>query len=92
MVAEADLRGILKPLDVVRDPMHVTLANGIMNIECCAAIIAIENESRWEVFAMLEHLAKADWNKHSRFSYVFNEEHAKSRKRPSCSSAVHLSF
>ena len=82
-IADADLRCILKPLDVVRDPMHVTIANGIMNIECCAAIIAIEHESRWEVFAMLEHLAKAGWNRGptKAFSYVFDEYHAKSSKK-----------
>ena len=86
LVADADLRGICKPLDVIRDPMHVTLGNGVMNIECVAVIISIEQEAHWEVFKMLEHLATAGWNASggTGCGHVFNEYHAKSSKKAEC--------
>ena len=81
LLADVELRHTLKPTDVLRDPMHVTVSNGVMNVEIYCVLGAIERETRWDVYPMLLTLAKSKWRTQAKFSFVFDEYHAKSTKK-----------
>ena len=91
LLADVELRHTLKPTDVLRDPMHVTVSNGVMNVEMHCVLAAVERETRWDLHPMLLTLAKSKWRTQATFSWVFDDYHAKSTKKDGLFRGVHLS-
>ena len=81
VLADVELRDTLKPTDVLRDPMHVTIANGVMNVELYGVLEAIERETGWDVFSMLHTLANSKWHWQTNIAALFDEYHSKSTKK-----------
>ena len=76
ILADIPLRQIFKPSQTTRDPMHVVLANGVMNVEIYLLLEGLRRDMFNFNYKVMEEYVASDWRfprKATSLTYAFHQ-------------------